>query len=95
MCLSTAPDAISGFRPFEEKGWSRWSGSLRGLTDELEDAIQTNAAGPKSVSGDSGSVQQHSLPDVIVSDKYLASKGAMARKGLGLTRVKIVPPGTV
>ena len=31
----------------------------------------------------------------IAADKYLASKNAMARKGLGLTRVKIIPPGTV
>jgi hypothetical protein len=40
-------------------------------------------------------MQQHPLPDQIAADKYLASKGAMARKGLGLTRVKIIPPGTV
>jgi hypothetical protein len=65
------------------------------VADDLEDAIRTSAEGPKSASGDSGSMQQHPLPDQIAADKYLASKGAMARKGLGLTRVKIVPPGTV
>jgi hypothetical protein len=65
------------------------------VADDLASAIRENAEGPRPASGDSGSVQQHSLPDVIVSDKYLASKGAMARKGLGLTRVKIVLPGTV
>ena len=65
------------------------------MADDLASAIRENAEGPRSASGDSGSMQQHPLPDQIAADKYLASKGAMARKGLGLTRVKIVPPGTV
>jgi len=65
------------------------------MADELDDAIRTNAEGPAEAHGDAGGMKQHSLPDQIAADKYLASKGAMARKGLGLTRVKIVPPGTV
>jgi hypothetical protein len=65
------------------------------VADELDDAIRENAAGPHSASGDAGSMQQHSLPDQIAADKHLASKRAMGRKGLGLTRVKIIPPGTV
>jgi len=65
------------------------------VTDDLASAIRESAEGPRSASGDSGSMQQHPLPDQIAADKYLASKNAMARKGLGLTRVKIIPPGTV
>ena len=65
------------------------------MADDLQDAIRTNAEGPAEAHGDSGGVKQHSLPDQIVADKYLASKSAMARKGLGLTRVQIIPPGTV
>jgi hypothetical protein len=65
------------------------------VDDDLASAIRENAEGPQSASGDAGSMQQHPLPDQIAADKYLASKNAMARKGLGLTRVKIVPPGTV
>lgn len=66
------------------------------MADEIEDAIETNAAGPKSASVDGVSVQQHSLADQIAADKYLAAKRAVAhdpRKAL--TRVKIVPPGAV
>ena len=67
----------------------------RAMPYDLKDVIKQNAEGPHSASGDSGSMQQHPLPDQIAADKYLASKNAMARKGLGLTRVKIIPPGTV
>ena len=65
------------------------------MADALDDAIRENAAGPHSASGDAGSMQQHSLPDQIAADKHLASKRAMGRKNFGLTRVKIIPPGTV
>ena len=65
------------------------------MADDLGNAIQQNAEGPHSASGDAGSMQQHSLPDQIAADKYLASKRAVGRKNLGLTRVKIIPPGTV
>jgi hypothetical protein len=65
------------------------------VADDLADAIRTNAEGPAEAHGDAGGMKQHSLPDQIAADKYLASKNALAKKGLGLTRVKIVPPGTV
>jgi len=38
------------------------------VADELTDAIRTNAQGPQSASGDSGSMQQHALPEVIKAD---------------------------
>jgi len=65
------------------------------VADDLEDSIRESAGGPAEAHGDSGGVKQHPLPDQIAADKYLASKKAMGKKGLGLTRVKIIPPGTV
>ena len=62
--------------------------------DTLDNSIKDNAAGPKKASGDSGSMEQHGLPDQIAADKYLASKAAMTKRNFGLRRAKIVPPGT-
>jgi len=62
---------------------------------DLETDIEENAQGPKRVTGDSGSVDQHPLPDQIEADKYLAGKTATGTKRLGLRFVKIIPPGAV
>lgn len=63
------------------------------LTD-LTSTIEVNAAGPRRVTGDSGSIEQHSLPDQIAADRYVASKAAAKRGGLaGVRRVRNVPPG--
>jgi len=64
------------------------------LTEDLDNTIRENAAGPKRASGDSGSVEQHSLADQIAADKHLASKQAATGKGLGIRKVKLSPPGT-
>ena len=64
------------------------------MADDLEDAIRENAAGPAEAHGDSGGMKQHSLPDQIAADKYLAGKRAAADPAKGFTRLKIVPPGT-
>ena len=66
-------------------------------TTNLSDAIQTNAEGPAKASGDSGSMEQHSLPDQIAADKYLASKSAAATTGnsLGIRLTKLSPPGSI
>ncbi len=64
------------------------------MTDELDNAIRDNAAGPRRAKGDSGEMEQHSLTDQIEADKYLAGKGALVKKNFGLTRAKIIPPGT-
>ncbi len=64
--------------------------------DPIQDAIEENAVGPKSASGDTGSVTQHPLPDQIEADKYTKAKNATrAGNGLGIRYVKFVPPGTV
>ena len=61
---------------------------------ELEDTIKENATGPKRAKGDSTEMEQHSLPDQIAADRYLASKNAAKKKGLGIKITKLVPPGT-
>ena len=58
-----------------------------------EQAIEQNAQGPKKAHGDAGSVEQHSLPDQIAADRYLASKKAVRARGKGIVISKLVPPG--
>ncbi len=58
---------------------------------DISDNLEDNAAAPKRASGDTGSAEQHSLPDQIAADEYLASKKA-ARRGLGIRQVKLIPP---
>jgi hypothetical protein len=65
------------------------------VTDTFDNSIRDNAAGPRKASGDSGSVEQHSLADQIAADKYLESKKASRAKGLGVKLAKISPGGTV
>ncbi len=64
------------------------------MADDLQDTIRENAAGPKRAKGDSAEMEQHSLPDQIAADRYLASKNATKKKGLGAVFKKLVPPGT-
>ncbi len=64
------------------------------MTESLDNTIETNASGPRKASGDSGSVEQHSLSDQIAADKYLESKTASRSKGLGIKLLKISPGGT-
>jgi len=69
---------------------------LRGvnMVDTVDSAIKDNASGPRKASGDSGSVEQHALPDQIAADKYLESKKASRTKGLGIKLAKLSPGGT-
>ena len=64
------------------------------MAGDLEEAIRTNADGPAEAHGDSGGMKQHSLPDQIAADRYLESKKALRKKGLGMGLKKLVPPGT-
>ena len=66
---------------------------MSGDEEELESAIRQNAQGPAKASGDSGSVEQHSLRDQIEADRYLSSKKAAKTKNAGLRLKKLVPPG--
>jgi len=64
------------------------------MADEIDKTIEENAKGPKRASGDSVSVEQHSLGDQIAADKYLASKKAAQSKRLGIRMSKLVPSGS-
>jgi len=61
---------------------------------QLKDAILENALGPKKVSGDAGSVEQHSLSDQIAAERFLQSKKATRKPGLGIRLTKLSPDGT-
>ena len=59
----------------------------------IEDAIIKNAAGPKSAEVDGQKVEQHSLPDQIAADAYLASKKAVKSRNSGLKITKLSHSG--
>jgi hypothetical protein len=63
------------------------------MTDELKDAIEQNARGPRSARGDVGEVEQHSLKDQIEADRYLASKESGGKPTWSLRFTKLSPPG--
>jgi hypothetical protein len=62
-------------------------------TQDLEQAIRDNAAGPAKAAGDSGSVEQHSLHDQIEADRYLASKQVAKTPTRSLRLTRLIPPG--
>lgn len=59
----------------------------------LDQAIADNAAGPAKASVDGQSVEQHAIRDQIEADRYLESKRATRRRGLGIRLFKIVAGG--
>jgi len=65
------------------------------MPEPLDDTIRDNAKGPKKASGDAGSVEQHDLTDQIEADRYLNSKNAVKKKGLGIKITRAIPHGTV
>jgi len=64
-------------------------------SDNLDQTIRDNAAGPKRAQGDAGSVEQHGLKDQIEADRYLSAKDAAKKKGLGIKVTRGIPHGTV
>lgn len=64
------------------------------MSEDLNNTIRENASGPRRATGDSGSVEQHALKDQIDADRYLESKKATRKKGLGVKLVKLSPSGT-
>ncbi len=61
---------------------------------DLQGLIAENAAGPKRVEGDAGSVEQHSLRDQIAAEKFLQSKKANQGGKFPLSFHRIKPGGT-
>ena len=53
-------------------------------TENIEESIRRNAAGPKSAEVDGQKVEQHSLPEQIAADEYLEKKKVMRSRGTGL-----------
>jgi hypothetical protein len=64
-------------------------------TDPLDQTIHDNATGPAKAIVDGQSVEQHSLADQIAADRYLASKQATHKTGLGIKTTKLIAPGAV
>ena len=62
--------------------------------EDLTQTIRDNAAAPAEATVDGRSAKQHPLPDQIAADKYLASKQASRKKGLGIALKKLSPPGS-
>lgn len=60
---------------------------------ETEDTILQNALEPKHVSGDTGSVTQHSIKDQIAAEEYKIKKTNSRRRGFPIKICRIVPPG--
>ena len=54
------------------------------MGDDVKDAIEKNALGPRSARGNVGEVRQHSLKDQIQVDRYLASREACTRPNSAL-----------
>jgi len=63
------------------------------IPTDLDDTIRQNATGPARASVDGQSVDQHPLADQIAADRYLASKRATRKAGLGVKTTKLIPPG--
>lgn len=62
---------------------------------DLDQGLRDAALQPAKASVDGQSVEQHPLKDQIEADRYLASKAAARKPGLGIKFAKIVPPGSV
>lgn len=60
-----------------------------------DEALREAAAQPAKVSVDGQSVEQQPLKDRLEVERYLASKDAAGKPGLGIKFAKIVPPGSV
>lgn len=59
----------------------------------IEDAIFEAALGPQSVSIAGHTVNSRSIDDLIKAANFQANQSAMANKGMGLRRVRLIPPG--
>ncbi len=64
------------------------------MADDIKDAIEKNAKGPRRAKGDVGEVQQHSLKDQVEADRYLASRKACGNPHKAL-RFANLSPGAI
>ena len=61
---------------------------------DLTPGIVTSAQGPRRAAGDSGSFEQHSIPDQIAADRYAKSQAGVATRKRGLRFSRLVSPPT-
>jgi hypothetical protein len=64
-------------------------------SDQIITQLATVAAGPKSVSGDAGSVVTHSIPDLIAASNYLMAIAAKNSPRRGVYFTRLIPDATV
>ena len=60
---------------------------------DLTTTIETAAGGPAKVTGDSGSVEQQPILDLIEADRYLKGNTGVTKKWHGIRVAKLKPPG--
>lgn len=65
------------------------------MGDEVRDAIESTATGPKRVRTDAGEVESQDISKQIEADKYLSARAAASTKNRGLRFNKIIPPGSI
>ena len=67
------------------------------MSEEVRQAIQQTATGPKRVRTDAGEVESQDISKQIEADKYLSARAAAAatNRHRGLRFNRIVPPGSV
>ena len=61
--------------------------------ETIREAIEENAKGPKKVTVDGQTVEQHSIKEQIEADNHTAAKTATSKSHFGLRMTKLVPPG--
>lgn len=61
--------------------------------DELKEAFLQAFTSPKKASNETGSVEAHSLADMIEFDKYIRGKTAADKPTRGVRFTKLIPPG--
>jgi hypothetical protein len=62
---------------------------------DVDDVIDDVLVGPKRVQGDMGSIEQHSIPDLLALKKVRDAEAALGSGGPKLLMVRLVPPGSV
>ncbi|MFA7463363.1 MAG: hypothetical protein WCY59_09500 [Anaerovoracaceae bacterium] len=65
------------------------------MSNEIDEIIDDVASGPKSVSGDEGSVNQHSIPDLIELAKFKAQQSATSNGVPKISICRMTTPGSV
>jgi hypothetical protein len=60
---------------------------------DLTTTISNAAAGPKKASGDSGSVEQYGISELIEADRYVKGNTGVTKKWHGIRVAKLKPPG--